>query len=80
MIFNGNMFHSQLLLDSRGTLISLLNFIFNHIEKGSINRLSSNPLEHSFDTLRMKTRYDDTIDKFIESIKKINFIRLKRCI
>lgn len=72
------MFHSQLLTDTRGTLKSLLNFFFNHIEKVSINRLSSNPLEHSFGTLRMKARYDDTIDKFIESIKKLNFIRLKR--
>ena len=26
----------------------------------------------------MKARYDDTIDKFIESVKKSNFIRLKR--
>lgn len=44
LLLNGNMFHSQLLTDTRGTLISLLNFIFNHIEKVSINRLSSNPL------------------------------------
>lgn len=25
--------------------------------------MSYNPLEHSFGTLRMKARYDDTIDK-----------------
>ena len=80
MFLNGNMFHSQLLIDTRGTLICLLNFIFNHYGKFSINRLSSNPLEHSFGTLRMKARYDDTIDKFIECIKKLNFIRLKRYI
>ena len=62
------MYHSQLLTDARGTLISLLNFLFTHSEIISLNRLSSNPLEHSFGTLRMKARYDDTINKFIESI------------
>lgn len=54
-IYFGNMFHSQLLTDTRGTLISLLNFFFTHSEKVSIsiNRL-----------LICIARYDDTINKF----------------
>ena len=44
----------------------------------SINRLSSNPLEHSFGILRMKARHQDSIDKFINDIKRLNFIRLHR--
>ena len=76
--FNGKMYHNELLIDSKGTLISLLKFIYSNEEKISLNRISSNPLEHSFGTLRIKAKYDDTIDKFISNIKKLNFIRLKR--
>lgn len=76
--YNGEMFLPDLLTDSKGTLISLLIFSFTHNESVSVNRLSSNPLEHSFGTLRMKANYDDSIDKFISNINKLNFIRLKR--
>ena len=46
--YSRNMFHSQLLTDTRGTLISLLHFFFTHSEKVLINCLSSSPLEHNF--------------------------------
>ena len=53
---------------------------FLNREKGafSLNRLSSNPLEHSFGILRMKAKNHDTIDMFINDIKRLNFIRLHR--
>lgn len=72
------MFLSDLLIDSKGTLISLLIFIFTHGGTISSNRLSSNPLEHSFRTLRMKANYDDGIDKFINNINKLNFIHINK--
>lgn len=57
------MFLSDLLIDSKGTLISFLIFIFTHSGTISSNRLSSNPLENSFGSLRMKANYDDRIAK-----------------
>ena len=71
-------YDNNLLIDTKGTIISLSK-IFN-IEKGeySLNRLSSNPLEHTFGILRMKARNHDTIQKFISDIKRLNFIRLHR--
>ena len=71
-------FDKNLLIDTKGTIISLIKFL--NREKGafSLNRLSSNPLEHSFGILIMKAKNHDTIDRFINDIKRLNFIRLHR--
>ena len=71
-------FNTNLLTDVKGTIISLLKLFQLENETFSINRLSSNPLEHSFGILRMKARNHDSINKFINDIKRVNFIRLHK--
>lgn len=71
-------YDKNLLIDIKGTIISLLKIFKMEKEKFSLSRLSTNPLEHSFGILRMKARNHDTIDKFINDIKRLNFIRLHK--
>ena len=72
------LYDKNLLIDTKGTITSLLKIFKNEKGKISLNRLSTNPLEHSFGILRMKARNHDTIDKFINDIKRLNFIRLHK--
>ena len=72
------LYDRNLLIDTKGTIASLLKIFKNEKGEISLNRLSTNPLEHSFGILRMKARNHDTIDKFINDIKKLNFIRLHK--
>ena len=72
------LYDNNLITYTKGTIISLLKIFKSEQGLISLNRLSSNPLEHSFGVLRMKAKNHDSINKFISDIKRVNFIRLHK--
>ena len=79
-LFKGQIkYKVQLTNDTFSTLISICD-IFNKISNGQIqlNRFGTNPIEHDFGTIRMRSNDHHKAERFIQEASKINSIRKLR--
>jgi hypothetical protein len=68
-------FDSNLLIDLRATLLSLIS-IFSIDESAiSLNRLSTNQIEHFFGLIRIRSKFRDTIDRFLRETGNAMILR-----
>ena len=62
------LFPEELALECANTLASLLSVMYSFNMTLHLNRIGSNPLEHTFGTIRMRSKYKHTYQKMIKSL------------
>ena len=62
------LFPEELALECTNTLAALLSVIYGFNMTLHLNRVGTNPLEHTFGTVRMRSRYKNTYQKLIKSL------------
>lgn len=69
------LFDDNYLTELTNTLFSHLSILYSHNGSLDLNRFSSNPLEHTFGLIRMRSRYIHIYEKAIKSLGKIELYR-----
>ena len=69
------LFDDNFLIEISNTLFSHLSILYSHNGTINMNRLSSNPLEHTFGLIRMRSRYSHTYQNAIKSLGKVELLR-----
>ena len=69
------LFDEKFISEITNTLFSILSILYSTNGMVNLNRLSSNPLEHTFGLIRMKSRYSHTFKKGIESLGKVQLMK-----
>ena len=64
-------FSSNLGTELCNTIVSMLSVMFRFNGSLNLNRLGTNPLEHTFGAIRMRSRYKHTYDSMVKSLGKI---------
>ena len=62
------LFPDQLALELCNTLASILSVIYSYNGTIHLNRIGTNPLEHIFGTIRMRSRYKRTYSNMVRSV------------
>ena len=62
------LFPDTLSLELCNTLFSILSIIYSHNCTIHLNRIGTNPLEHTFGAIRMRSRYKNTYEKMLKSV------------
>ena len=69
-------FKSQVTTDTFSTIATFLEILnIKNVEEIHLNRLGTNPLEHAFGTIRMRSRDHHRCTRFIREAGKVNAIR-----
>lgn len=69
------MFDDRFIMELTNTLFSILSHLYKINGIVNLNRLSSNPLEHTFGLIRMKSRYSHTYQKAMKSLGKVQLLK-----
>ena len=69
------LFDDKFIYEITNTLFTILCTLYCTNGIVNLNRLSSNPLEHTFGLIRMKSRYSHTFKKGIESLGKVQLMK-----
>ena len=72
------LFDDHFLIEITNTVFSYLSILYKTNGTINLNRLSSNPLEHTFGLIRMRSRYTHTYEKAIKSLGKIEMLKTIR--
>lgn len=65
------LFPDSLMLELSNTLASILSIIYSYNGTIHLNRIGTNPLEHTFGAIRMRSRHKNTYKKMVKSIGDI---------
>ena len=65
------LFPEQLTLELSNTLASILSVLYSYNSTIHLNRIGTNPLEHTFGTIRMRSKYKNTYKKMVKSVGEI---------
>ena len=65
------LFPLNLAIEHCNTIVSLLSVMFRFNGSLNLNRLGTNPLEHTFGAIRMRSRYKHTYDNMLKSLGSI---------
>lgn len=65
------LFPDQLTLELSNTLASILSVMYTYNGTLHLNRIGTNPLEHTFGTIRMRSRYKKTYNNMLKSVGQI---------
>lgn len=69
-------FKNQVTTDTLSTIVTFLEILnIKNVEEIHLNRLGTNPLEHAFGTIRMRSRDHHRCTRFINEAGKLNAIR-----
>ena len=69
------LFDNVFFVEITNTIYSILSIIYSTKGIINLNRLSSNPLEHTFGLIRMKSKYQHTFQKGLEAIGKVQLLK-----
>lgn len=69
------MFDINFLTEITNTLFSYLSILYSHNGILNLNRFSTNPLEHTFGLIRMRSRYSHIYTNAIKSLGKAELLR-----
>ena len=69
------LFDNIFLMQLSNTLFTYLKILYSYRGSINLNRLSSNPLEHTFGLIRMRSRYSHIYSNAIKSLGKVELLK-----